>query len=150
MILMAASSIAPSRATLHYVNNSGIITLARSVPIENIIDDRVINLLGKIDRVGPCPRCGGDDRFAINTKKQVWLCRGCAPEGGDGIKLVQHLDDISFPEACEQLSGETFSSKANKAAKPQINPAHKPTAKATAPAQSRSLQHHFHQEHHQM
>jgi len=47
------------------------------------------------------------------------------------------LDDISFPEACEQLSGETFSSKANKAAKPQINPAHKPTAKATAPAQSR-------------
>ncbi len=116
---------------------SATITRARSIPIENIINERGIKLRGKIDRAGPCPRCGGDDRFAINTKKQVWLCRGCAPKGGDGIKLVQHLDDISFPEACEQLSGETFSSKANKAAKPQINPAHKPSAKATAPAQSR-------------
>src|SRR5258708_35916350 len=114
MILRAASSIGPARATLHYVNNSGSITLARSVPIENIIDERGIKLRGKIDRVGPCPRCGGDDRFAINTKKQVWLCRGCAPEGGDGIKLVQHLDDISFPEASQQLNGGTLSRQASK------------------------------------
>jgi len=87
---------------------SATITRARSIPIERIINERGIKLRGKIDRSGPCPLCGGDDRFAINTKKQVWLCRGCAPKGGDGIKLVQHLDGVGFREACAQLSGERF------------------------------------------
>ena len=40
--------------------------------------------------VGPCPRCGGRDRFAINLGKQVWNCRGCS-RGGDAIGLVRHV-----------------------------------------------------------
>ena len=28
--------------------------------------------------VGPCPKCGGRDRFAVNVKRRVWHCRGCA------------------------------------------------------------------------
>jgi phage/plasmid primase-like uncharacterized protein len=55
--------------------------------------------------VGPCPRCGGTDRFAINTVKQVFNCRQCGGTG-DVIALVQHLDGCDFTTACTTLTGE--------------------------------------------
>lgn len=79
---------------------------ARSVPIENEIARRGIKLRrnGK-ELIGPCPRCGGDDRFAINTAKQVFNCRGC--EGrGDVIDLVMFLDGSDFIHASTTLAGE--------------------------------------------
>ena len=78
---------------------------ARNVPIEHVIDARGIRLRGKIERVGPCPICGGEDRFSINTKKGVWNCRQCA-KGGDVIALVEHLDACDFIAACRTLTGE--------------------------------------------
>lgn len=54
--------------------------------------------------VGPCPACGGKDRFGINPQKNVFICRGAA--GGDVIALAQHLGGLSFTQACEQLTGE--------------------------------------------
>jgi Protein of unknown function (DUF3631)/CHC2 zinc finger len=78
---------------------------ARAVPIEHEIDRRGIKLRGAVERVGPCPKCGGEDRFAINTKKGVWNCRGCGV-GGDVIELVQHLDGVDFKTACATLTGE--------------------------------------------
>lgn len=63
-------------------------------------------LPGKPEHQGPCPRCGGDDRFAVNRKKGVWNCRGCGAGGRDGIGLaahVKHLDvnrRADFLEAC--------------------------------------------------
>ena len=78
---------------------------ARAVPIEREIERRGIELRGHIEQCGPCPRCGGDDRFSINRKKQVWNCRGCGI-GGDVIKLVQHLDGVDFKTACMTLVGE--------------------------------------------
>ena len=30
----------------------------------------------KTEFAGPCPHCGGTDRFSINTKDQVFNCRG--------------------------------------------------------------------------
>jgi putative DNA primase/helicase len=53
---------------------------------------------------GPCPQCGGTDRFSVNTKKEVWNCRGCG-KGGDIIDLVMHLDDVGFDAACARLTG---------------------------------------------
>ena len=50
---------------------------ARSVPIEDEIARRGIKLRGRIERCGPCPKCAGEDRFSINTRKQVFNCRGC-------------------------------------------------------------------------
>ena len=44
---------------------------ARAVSIECEIERRGIKLRGEIDRCGPCPKCGGTDRFSINTKKQM-------------------------------------------------------------------------------
>jgi hypothetical protein len=48
---------------------------ARAVRIEDEIARRGIKLRGRVDRCGPCPMCGGTDRFAINTRKQVFNCR---------------------------------------------------------------------------
>lgn len=81
------------------------IVLARSVPIEKIIEERQVKLRGHVERVGACPRCGGTDRFSINTTKQVFNCRGCE-KGGDTIALVQFLDDCDFASAVLTLAGE--------------------------------------------
>jgi len=56
---------------------------------------------------GPCPRCGGTDRFSINTKLQVWNCRGCVKGGGDAISLLSHVRALGFREAVENINGET-------------------------------------------
>jgi phage/plasmid primase-like uncharacterized protein len=82
-----------------------LIEQARAVRIEDEVARRGIKLRGTMDRCGPCPRCGGTDRFAINTRKQCWNCRGCA-RGGDVVNLVQHLDQCSFAAAVETLAGE--------------------------------------------
>ncbi len=83
--------------------NQDIIEKARDVRIEDETASRGIRLHGRIDRCGPCPVCGGDDRFSINVRKQVFLCRGCNA-AGDVIALVQHLDGLSFQEAVETLA----------------------------------------------
>ena len=82
-----------------------IIERARSVPIELVINQRGIKLSGKIEKCGPCPKCGGEDRFSINTKKNLWNCRQCGV-GGDVIALVEHLDSVDFIGACTTLTGE--------------------------------------------
>jgi DNA primase len=76
---------------------------ARAVRIEDEIARRGIKLRGGVDRCGPCPVCGGTDRFSINLKKQVFNCRGST--GGDVIALVQHLDGVSFLDAVARLAG---------------------------------------------
>src|SRR5215471_7439289 len=84
----------------------GQIDCARAVPIDAEIARRGIKLRKQgPELVGPCPRCGGRDRFAINTRKQVFLCRRCGA-GGDVIALVQHLDGCTFLEAVATLSGD--------------------------------------------
>jgi phage/plasmid primase-like uncharacterized protein len=84
---------------------------ARSVHIEDELARRGIKLRGnKTERCGPCPKCGGDDRFSINTKKQVFNCRGCST-GGDVIDLVRFLDGVEFTEACTRLAGEPLQPK---------------------------------------
>ena len=77
---------------------------ARAVHIEDELARRNIKLSGKIERDGPCPKCGGDDRFAINIKKQLFNCRNCKT-GGDVIDFVQWLDGVEFLEACTTLAG---------------------------------------------
>jgi putative DNA primase/helicase len=77
----------------------------RRTRIEDEIARRGIILRGRRpERCGPCPRCGGRDRFAINVTKQVWNCRGCG-KGGDVIDLVRHLDGIDY-RAARALVGE--------------------------------------------
>ncbi len=55
---------------------------------------------------GPCPVCGGTDRFGINPGKNNWNCRQCE-KGGDVIALVMHTENLPFFEACERITGES-------------------------------------------
>jgi hypothetical protein len=53
--------------------------------------------------VGPCPLCGGRDRFAVNVRKRRWHCRGCA-KGGGVITLAQHVLGVDFRAAVAFLA----------------------------------------------
>jgi hypothetical protein len=57
------------------------------------------------DFAGPCPVCGGKDRFFVNRKRGIWGCRGCCV-GGDAIALVRHATSASFTDAVRQLAGD--------------------------------------------
>lgn len=58
------------------------------------------------ERVGPCPVCGGHDRFGLNLTKGLWLCRKCpGKNSGDAIELVRHVQACSFGEAVDFLIG---------------------------------------------
>jgi hypothetical protein len=57
------------------------------------------------EHIGPCPKCGGRDRFSINVTKGIFNCRGCGT-GGDDIALVRHVSGASYPEAYEFVHGE--------------------------------------------
>jgi len=91
---------------VHSRSSDALIDRARNVRIEDEIERLGIKLKGNgAERVGPCPKCGGVDRFSINFKKQVFNCRGCEV-GGDVITLVQHLDGSDFLTACRRLANE--------------------------------------------
>ena len=78
---------------------------ARAVPIESEIAKRKLRLKrAGTELVGPCPVCGGDDRFGVNPRKGVFNCRGSG-KGGDVIALVEYLDATDFIGACETLTG---------------------------------------------
>jgi Toprim domain/CHC2 zinc finger len=87
-----------------------LIERASAVRVEDEIERRGIKLVGRVDRCGPCPQCGGRDRFSINVRKQVFLCRGCAARG-NVIALVRFLDGCAFREAVECLTGERAPSR---------------------------------------
>lgn len=56
---------------------------------------------------GPCPFCGGKDRFRVQPNHEgggLWLCRGCT--GGkwqDAIAYVMRRDSVNFVVACQRL-----------------------------------------------
>jgi hypothetical protein len=83
------------------------LSAAKAVLIENELARRGFVLLKPhgYELIGPCPVCGGTDRFGVNRSKRVWNCRGCQ-KGGDVIALAQHLDGSTFPDAIETLTGE--------------------------------------------
>src|SRR5262249_12118925 len=86
------------------------IARARATPIESGILSRGIKVKRSgAERIGPCPKCGGTDRFSINVKEGVWNCRQCKPDdiSGDVIGLVEHLDNCGFEQAVETLTQES-------------------------------------------
>jgi hypothetical protein len=55
--------------------------------------------------VGPCPKCGGRDRFGINLRKGLFQCRICNI-AGDGLKLVMEMQGLDFKAALTWLCGD--------------------------------------------
>jgi hypothetical protein len=65
----------------------------------------VRGLKGKANPAGPCPRCGGDDRFGITRSKGLFNCRRCKV-GGDVIDLVQFIRGGTVGEAASLINRE--------------------------------------------
>jgi phage/plasmid primase-like uncharacterized protein len=103
------------------VINADHIERARALPIELEIARRGIKMKrGGAELFGPCPVCGGRDRFGVHVKKQVWNCRGCGT-GGDVIRFVQHLDGCDFATAIATLAGDAVRATPKPAPTPRDN-----------------------------
>jgi len=56
-------------------------------------------------RHGPCPKCGGNDRFRFDTEKEYCICNQCfSKANGDVIAAVQWLTGCSFVDAVAQIA----------------------------------------------
>lgn len=79
---------------------------AKARPIKDVADLLKIGGLRRagVEWTGPCPSCGGDDRFSINTRKGCFNCRICGAKGGV-LDLVMFVRGIGFREALDWLCG---------------------------------------------
>jgi hypothetical protein len=60
--------------------------------------------IGAAEYAGPCPVCGGVDRFSVNAQKGVFNCRKCENKG-DVIDLVRFIAQCDTNEAIERITG---------------------------------------------
>ncbi len=54
---------------------------------------------------GPCPWCGGDDRFSIQPKRDHFVCRRCK-RAGDSITFYRDFHGMKYYEACAAVGKE--------------------------------------------
>jgi len=53
---------------------------------------------------GPCPQCGGKDRYRFDDKgRGLWYCNGCG--AGDGFSLLMNMQGMSFKESARAVEG---------------------------------------------
>lgn len=57
------------------------------------------------NRHGPCPMCGGKDRFRFDDKdgNGTWFCNNQLCGNGKGIALVMKFLGVDFKEACKRI-----------------------------------------------
>lgn len=55
---------------------------------------------------GPCPVCGGKDRFRFDDRegRGTWFCNQCEPHAGDGLDLLAKAMKVSVSEAAHWLA----------------------------------------------
>ena len=66
-----------------------------------------VTLRGRADgeRYGPCPKCGGRDRFHVRwyNGREWFFCRQCHPKRGDAIEYLRWMHGMTYREACAAL-----------------------------------------------
>lgn len=70
---------------------SDFIKRAQLLPVSVGVSRLGLTLPRKDDQGGPCPRCGGKDRFAVSLVKEKWNCRHCGTGGGNALGLIGHV-----------------------------------------------------------
>lgn len=70
---------------------SDFIKRAQLLPVSVGVSRLGLTLPRKDDQGGPCPRCGGKDRFAVSLAKEKWNCRHCGTGGGNALGLIGHV-----------------------------------------------------------
>jgi hypothetical protein len=59
---------------------------------------------GTSEYEGPCPNCGGTDRFSVNIKKRICNCRKCDLKGSVVDFVTIMTGGCNFIEAIEQIN----------------------------------------------
>ena len=86
---------------------NALVDAARAVDMLVVTERHWLKLAKRAhEYVGPCPHCGGDDRFAVNPGKGVFLCRQCHAGGAGAIDLEIFVSACTFAQAIETLTGE--------------------------------------------
>jgi DNA primase len=77
---------------------------------------------------GPCPFCGGRDRFRVwpASEKPGWWCRQCDRKG-DALQFLRGREGLQFREACARLGQSLLEA-------PRRRPTPKPPPLATPPS----------------
>lgn len=76
--------------------------LKERVDVLSLVErDTPLRRVAAKEYAGPCPKCGGTDRFHVTPV--WWFCRQCHEQRGDVIEYLQWRDDLSFSEACAAL-----------------------------------------------
>jgi hypothetical protein len=88
--------------------SSDDVALARTTPIDRVVSHLKLRRTN-MELVGPCPECGGTDRFSVNIRKNVFNCRQCGAKG-DPIAAAMLTHKCSFREAVERLVGKPLAS----------------------------------------
>lgn len=80
---------------------------SKRVPMEEVLDRLGVAGLKRqgAEMVGPCPVCGGRDRFAVNLRSHLALCRKCGLKSGDQVGLVRAVQGVGFRDALAWLMG---------------------------------------------
>lgn len=57
---------------------------------------------------GPCPVCGGKDRFRFDDKngRGTWFCSQCEPNSGGGLLLLSRFIGKSVMDTAKELTGD--------------------------------------------
>ena len=74
-----------------------------------------------VEWAGSCPNCGGTDRFAINAKDGVFICRGSGA-GGDIVAMVEHVRGLDFDGALEFITGRARQKRITSKSRIEIEP----------------------------
>jgi len=74
---------------------------------------------------GPCPKCGGDDRFHCTA--EWFMCRQCHEKRGDAIEFTRWMTGVGFQAAVVALTGVPLPER-----KPQPVPASAPRREQSA------------------
>ena len=63
-------------------------------------DGVALKQISPTEYAGPCPKCGGDDRFHVLTRtrqgKHGWFCRNCHPDisdAGDYVRMIRGMTE---------------------------------------------------------
>ena len=70
-----------------------------------ILEQHGINVPTNPTHHGPCPICGGKDRFRFDDRNGMgsWYCNQCEPHAGDGLALVYKVRRCSVGEAVRMV-----------------------------------------------
>lgn len=78
---------------------------ARAVDILELASDFTeLTKKNSCEYAGPCPMCGGHDRFIVSTLQNRAYCRYCNTRGFDSVDLLMRLKGLSFPQSVFQLT----------------------------------------------